>query len=86
VGTGVIQELATGFPGYSGLIPKSKATVGQLLQANGYSTSWFGKNHNVPDNQSSMVGPFDRQPNGLGFDYFYGFIGGETDQWYPHPI
>jgi arylsulfatase len=53
------------------------------LQRNGYSTAWFGKNHNVPDNQTTSVGPFDRWPNGLGFDYFYGFIGGETDQWYP---
>ncbi|WP_293100347.1 arylsulfatase [Moorena sp. SIOASIH] len=83
VGTGVIQELATGYPGYKGLIPKSTATISEILQENGYSTAWFGKNHNVPDNQTSMVGPFDRWPNGLGFDYFYGFIGGETDQWYP---
>ncbi|NER20944.1 MAG: arylsulfatase [Symploca sp. SIO1C2] len=83
VGTGVIQELATGYPGYKGLIPKSTATIAEVLQENGYSTAWFGKNHNVPDNQTSMVGPFDRWPNGLGFDYFYGFISGETDQWYP---
>ncbi|MBV8883336.1 MAG: sulfatase-like hydrolase/transferase, partial [Chroococcidiopsidaceae cyanobacterium CP_BM_RX_35] len=83
VGSGVIQELATGYPGYTGLIPKRTATIGQILQQNGYSTAWFGKNHNVPDNQTSGVGPFDRWPNGLGFDYFYGFIGGETDQWYP---
>lgn len=83
VGTGVIQELATGYPGYKGLIPKSTATIAEVLQENGYSTAWFGKNHNVPDNQTSMVGPFDRWPNGLGFDYFYGFIGGETDQWFP---
>ena len=82
-GSGVIQELATGYPGYKGLIPKSKATIAEILHENGYSTAWFGKNHNVPDNQTSMVGPFDRWPNGLGFDYFYGFIGGETDQWYP---
>ncbi|NES64154.1 MAG: arylsulfatase [Okeania sp. SIO2D1] len=83
VGSGVIQELATGYPGYKGLIPKSTATIAEVLQENGYSTAWFGKNHNVPDNQTSMVGPFDRWPNGLGFDYFYGFIGGETDQWHP---
>ncbi|NET42866.1 arylsulfatase [Okeania sp. SIO2B3] len=83
VGSGVIQELATGYPGYKGLIPKSTATIAEVLKENGYSTAWFGKNHNVPDNQTSMVGPFDRWPNGLGFDYFYGFIGGETDQWYP---
>ncbi|NEQ72647.1 MAG: arylsulfatase [Okeania sp. SIO2C9] len=83
VGSGVVQELATGYPGYKGLIPKSTATIAEILHENGYSTAWFGKNHNVPDNQTSMVGPFDRWPNGLGFDYFYGFIGGETDQWYP---
>lgn len=83
VGSGVIQELATGYPGYTGLIPESTATVGQILQQSGYSTAWFGKNHNVPDNQTSQVGPYQRWPNGLGFDYFYGFIGGETDQWYP---
>lgn len=83
VASGTIQEIATGYPGYSGLIPRSTATIGQILQQNGYSTAWFGKNHNVPDNQTSDVGPFDRWPNGLGFDYFYGFIGGETDQWYP---
>ena len=83
VATGVIIELGTGFPGYTGKIPRSTATIGQLLQNNGYSTAWFGKNHNVPDADTSMVGPFGRWPNGLGFDYFYGFIGGETDQWYP---
>ena len=83
VGSGVVQELATGYPGYKGLIPKSTATIAEILHENGYSTAWFGKNHNVPDNQTSMVGPFDRWPNGLGFDYFYGFIGGETDQWFP---
>ncbi|WP_442854755.1 arylsulfatase [Fischerella sp. PCC 9605] len=83
VGSGTIQELATAYPGYTGLIPKKTATIGQILRNNGYSTAWFGKNHNVPDNQTSGVGPFDRWPNGLGFDYFYGFIGGETDQWYP---
>jgi len=83
VSSGTIQELATAYPGYTGLIPESTATIGQILQRNGYSTAWFGKNHNVPDNQTTSVGPFDRWPNGLGFDYFYGFIGGETDQWYP---
>ncbi|EGJ30541.1 MULTISPECIES: arylsulfatase [Moorena] len=81
--SGSIQEMATGFPGYTGLIPQSTATVAQILQAHGYSTSWFGKNHNVPDNQTCWFGPFTRWPNDLGFDYFYGFIGGETDQWYP---
>jgi len=83
VSSGVIQELATGFPGYSGLIPQSAATIAQLLRENGFATAWFGKNHNVPDNQTSPAGPFDRWPTGLGFDYFYGFIGGETDQFFP---
>lgn len=81
--TGTIVELSNGYPGYTGTIPKSTATMGKLLQENGYSTSWFGKNHNVADNVTSIVGPYQGRPNGLGFDYFYGFLGGETDQWYP---
>jgi len=81
--TGNIIELGTGFPGYTGIIPQSTATIGQILQANGYSTSWIGKNHNVADNVTSIVGPYQGRPNGLGFDYFYGFMGGEMDQWYP---
>jgi arylsulfatase A-like enzyme len=83
VSTGTIMELGTGFPGYTGIIPRSTATIAQILQDNGYSTAWFGKNHNVPDNMYNNVGPFARWPNALGFDYFYGFIGGEADQWYP---
>ena len=83
VGTGVIQEQATGYPGYCGIIPKSCATVADLLKQNGYVTGWWGKNHNVPDNQTSPAGPFTNWPNFMGFDYFYGFIGGETDQFYP---
>jgi arylsulfatase A-like enzyme len=83
VATGVIQEQATGYPGYCGIIPKSCATVGELLKQNGYATGWWGKNHNVPDNQTSQAGPFDNWPTNQGFDYFYGFIGGETDQFYP---
>ena len=65
------------------MIPRSTATVGAVLKGNGYSTSWFGKNHNTPDWESSVAGPFDRWPTGMGFDYFYGFIGGETNQYYP---
>ena len=80
VATGCIQELATGYPGYCGLIPRSCATVAEVLRQNGYATGWWGKNHNVPDNQTSAAGPFDRWPTHLGFDHFYGFIGGETDQ------
>lgn len=83
VGTGVIQEMATGYPGYTGIIPKSCVTFAELLKQAGYATSWFGKNHNVPDNQTSPAGPFDNWPTYQGFDYFYGFIAGETDQFYP---
>jgi arylsulfatase len=81
--TGIIQELATGYPGYSGLMPKSCGTVARMLQLNGYATGFWGKNHNVPDNQTSAAGPFDNWPTNQGFDYFYGFIGGETDHFYP---
>ena len=81
--TGNIGELATGFPGYDGIIPRSCATIAELLHENGYATGWWGKNHNVPDNQTSEAGPFDNWPTQRGFDEFYGFIGGETDQFYP---
>ena len=77
------MERSLGYPGYDSLMPKSAGTVGEILRGNGYSTAWFGKNHNVPAWQSSAVGPFDLWPTGLGFDYFYGFIGGDTDQWDP---
>jgi arylsulfatase len=65
------------------MISQSRATVARILKDNGYNTSWFGKNHNTPDWESSVVGPFDRGATGLGFDYFDGFIGGETHQYYP---
>ncbi|MGP3937178.1 arylsulfatase [Nonomuraea sp. KM88] len=83
VATGVIQEMATGYPGYSGIIPKGTATLAELLKHTGYTSAWFGKNHNVPDNQTSPAGPFDNWPTHQGFDYFYGFIAGETDQFFP---
>jgi arylsulfatase len=83
VATGVIQEMATGYPGYCGIIPKSCATFAELLKQAGYTCAWFGKNHNVPDNQTSAAGPFDNWPTNQGFDFFYGFISGETDQFYP---
>ena len=86
VATGVIQEMATGYPGYCGIIPKGCATFAELLKQSGYACAWFGKNHNVPDNQTSPAGPFDNWPTNQGFDYFYGFIGGETDQFYPSLI
>ena len=83
VHTGIIMERSLGYPGYDSVMPKSAGTIGEILRGNGYSTAWFGKNHNVPAWQSSAVGPFDLWPTGLGFDYFYGFIGGDTDQWDP---
>lgn len=86
VATGVIQEMATGYPGYCGIIPKGCATFAELLKQGGYSSAWFGKNHNVPDNLTSSAGPFDNWPTSQGFDYFYGFISGETDQFYPSLI
>ena len=83
VHTGIIMERSLGYPGYNSLMPKSAGTVAEILRGNGYSTAWFGKNHNVPAWQSSAVGPFDLWPTGLGFDYFYGFIGGDVNQWDP---
>lgn len=81
--TGVITEAATGFPGYDSVMQKDTATVAELLKQNGYGTAWFGKNHNIPDWQTSQAGPFDLWPTGLGFNHFYGFIGGDTSQWRP---
>jgi arylsulfatase A-like enzyme len=83
VGSGVIGELATGYPGYNSVIGLNNATIGEILKDNGYSTSWFGKNHNTPTYQYSSAGPFDQWPSGMGFEYFYGFMGGETDQYAP---
>ena len=83
VGFGVIAEQATGYPGYDSIITKDKATIGRILKDNGYRTSWFGKNHNTPAFQASQDGPFDQWPIGMGFEYFYGFMGGDTNQWQP---
>jgi arylsulfatase len=84
VGFGVIGEMATGYPGYDSVIGPDDATVGRILGDNGYATSWFGKNHNTPSFQYSSAGPFDQWPSGMGFQYFYGFMGGESDQWTPY--
>jgi arylsulfatase len=84
VGFGIISEQSTGYPGYDSVIGPDNATIGNILRANGYATSWFGKNHNTPSYQYSTAGPFDQWPSGMGFDYFYGFMGGETDQWTPY--
>ena len=81
--TGVIMEQATGFPGYDSLMGKDTATVAEVLKQHGWNTGWFGKNHNVPDWQSSQAGPFDLWPTALGFEHFYGFVGAETSQWRP---
>ncbi len=83
-GFGVISEQSTGFPGYNSIIPKDKATIGRILKGNGYATSWFGKDHNVPAFAASQVGPFENWPIGQGFDYFYGFVGGDANQWEPN--
>jgi len=83
VGFGVIAEQATGFPGYDSIITRDKATIGKILKDNGYRTSWFGKNHNTPSFQATSIGPFDQWPIGMGFEYFYGFMGGDTNQWQP---
>jgi arylsulfatase A-like enzyme len=79
----VITEIGSGYPGYSGQIPKSEAMFAEILRQNGYSTTFFGKNHNIPDWETSVTGPFDRWPTKQGFDHFYGFIGGEANQWPP---
>ncbi len=83
VGMGVITELADAYPGYSGQIPKSAAMVSEILRQNGYSTEYVGKNHPIADWETSISGPYDRWPSLQGFDHFYGFLGGETDQWAP---
>lgn len=83
VASGVITEMATGYDGYNSLVPKSTASIGEILKGNGWNTGWWGKMHNVPDWKSSSSGPFDLWPNGLGFEYFYGFLGGDAHQFRP---
>ncbi|MCC7422655.1 MAG: arylsulfatase [Planctomycetaceae bacterium] len=84
VGFGVISEQSTGYPGYDSIITKDKSTIGRVLRDNGYATSWFGKNHNTPAFAASAAGPFDQWPIGMGFEYFYGFVGGDANQWEPN--
>ena len=81
--TGVIMELGSGYPGYNSLMPKSAGTFAEVLKQSGWNTAWYGKNHNVPDWHGSQAGPYDLWPTGLGFEYFYGFIGGDANQWAP---
>ena len=84
VGFGVVGEIATGFPATTSSSRSRKARSAPILKANGYATSWFGKDHNTPSYQSSQAGPFDQWPNGMGFEYFYGFVGGDASQWQPN--
>ena len=84
VGFGVVSEQSTGFPGYNSIIPKDSATIGRILRDNGYRTSWYGKNHNTPTYEASQAGPFDQWPTGMGFQHFYGFVGGDSSQWQPN--
>ncbi|MGA8654101.1 MAG: arylsulfatase [Xanthobacteraceae bacterium] len=83
-GFGVVSEQSTGFPGYNSIIGKDNATIGRILLENGYRTSWYGKDHNTPTYQASQAGPFGQWPTGMGFEYFYGFVGGDTSQWEPN--
>jgi len=83
VGNGIVANLSTGYPGYDNLMPKSAATIAEILRQNGYNTAMFGKHHNVPEWQVSARGPFDLWPTGLGFEYFYGFLAAETNQFTP---
>lgn len=78
-----ITEAASGYDGYTCIMPKNAGTVGEVLRQNGYMTAWIGKNHNTPTWETSAAGPFDRWPSGLGFDYFYGFNAGDMNHWNP---
>ncbi len=78
------RERRPAIPGYDSIIGKENGTIGEILKENGYATSWFGKDHNTPFYQASQAGPFDQWPIGMGFEYFYGFIGGDTSQWQPN--
>lgn len=82
-GVGWLSDVPSPFPGYGGRILPETATIAQVLRLNGYSTAMFGKHHNVPGNERSEAGPFDAWPTGLGFDYFYGFVTGDIDQYSP---
>ena len=83
VGFGNITEFASGYPGYDSILPKSAGTIGNILVDSGYNTAWFGKHHLVPEWLQGPSGPYDQWAGGLGFEYFYGFLGGDTDQWHP---
>jgi arylsulfatase A-like enzyme len=82
-GFGTITEGASGYDGYTTILPRSAGTIGEVLRQNGYMTAWIGKNHNTPTWETSAAGPFDRWANGLGFDYFYGFNAGDVHHYHP---
>lgn len=88
VGTGVVVDQATGYPGYNSIIPRDAVAIGEILKQNGYDTSWYGKDHNLPQWEGSQAGPFHNWPTGpvKGFDYYYGFIGDDTNQWQPNNL
>ena len=84
VGNGIVSDTGSGYPGYWSVIPRSAATVAEVLRLNGYNTAFVGKHHNLPQGgDDANSGPFDLWPTGLGFEYFYGFVGGDTNQWRP---
>ena len=83
VGMGAIANWSTDYPGYTGSIPRSAAMISEVLRLNGYATAALGKWHLIPDPETTLSGPFDHWPTRQGFDFYYGFIGAETDQWYP---
>jgi arylsulfatase A-like enzyme len=88
VATGVVVDQATGYPGYNSVIPRDAVAIGEILRQNGYDTSWYGKDHNVPQWEGSEAGPFTNWPTGpvKGFDYYYGFLGDDTSQWQPNNL
>lgn len=88
VSTGVVVDQATGYPGYDSVIKRDTVAIGEILRLNGYDTSWYGKDHNVPQWVTSQAGPFTDWPTGpiKGFDYYYGFIGDDTSQWQPNNL
>jgi len=83
IGFGTVVDIASGFPGYNSIWPKSAVSVAEVLRQNGYSTAAFGKWHNTPVWETNPAGPFDHWPTSLGFEYYYGFMGGDDSQWYP---
>ncbi len=85
VATGAVVDQATGYPGYNSVIPRDAVAIGEILRQQGYDTSWYGKDHNVPQWEATQAGPFHNWPTGpvKGFDYYYGFLGDDDSQWQP---